>query len=62
MEVGGYNTFIVFGAGYLYFRVMGYGLSISRRSRHAVLFSERYGYRKVYYLGPVCFWFLAPRE
>lgn len=41
-----------------YFRVLGYGLSIDNDL--PVLFSERYGHRKVYRLGRWAFQWLTP--
>ena len=35
----------------LWFRVFGYGLSIRDRRKYRPLFSERYGYRRIWYIG-----------
>ncbi len=37
-----------------WFRVFGYGVAVELRSWHMRLFSERQGYKRVYYLGPIC--------
>ncbi len=36
-----------------WFRVFGYGLHVKLRAGHVPLFSERYGYRRAYYVGPL---------
>ena len=43
-----------------YFRILGYGLCIEARSSHVVLFSEREGHRKPWYLGPIVIEVLKP--
>lgn len=43
-----------------YFRVLGYGLCIEAQSSHVVMFSERNGYRKPWYLGPIVIEVLKP--
>ena len=44
----------------LWFRLFGYGLIVWLRKYHTVLFSERYGYRKVHYFGPITWEVLRP--
>lgn len=46
----------------LLFRALGYGLRVESRKSHTVLFSERAGYRKVHYVGPIIFEFLGRRR
>jgi hypothetical protein len=36
-----------------WFRIYGYGLCVKLRDGHVPLFSERYGYRKAHYFGPL---------
>lgn len=43
------------------FRVRGYGLHIKLARGHVKLFSERYGYRKAYYLAGLRLEVLTPR-
>jgi len=43
-------TYYTYPGGF-WFRVFGYGFSIVDRSRYAPLFSERYGYTKVLFIG-----------
>ena len=43
-------------------RIFGYGFRIGSRRLHVVLFSERSGFRKVHYIGPVVFEVLRPRK
>lgn len=43
-----------------YFRIRGYGLCIEARSSHVVMFSERNGYVKPWYLGPIVIEVLKP--
>lgn len=43
-----------------WFRIFGYGLNIKLRSKHIVVFSERYGHRKVHYFGPLVWEMLRP--
>jgi len=54
------NHFFVGHRHGFYFRIFGYGLTVMARSHHIVLFSERYGHRKVYYFGPVVIRVLTP--
>ena len=49
----------IWGAGF-WFRVYGYGLHIKLRAGHVPLFSERYGYRKAHYIGPLRIEVLRP--
>jgi hypothetical protein len=37
--------------GYLWFRLLGYGLHFKNINKHPLLFSERYGYKKRLQLG-----------
>lgn len=37
----------------VWFHLAGRSLGVVHRSQHTVLFSERYGFTKVLYLGPV---------
>jgi hypothetical protein len=48
------------GQGTFWFRLFGYGLWIRLRKHHVVLFSERYGHTKVYYIGPFVMKVLKP--
>lgn len=43
-----------------WFRVFGYGLHVKLRAGHVPLFSERYGYVSVAYIGPLRFMALRP--
>lgn len=45
---------------YVWFRVCGYGLHFKPAKGHQPLFSERYGYTKAWYLGPVRIALLKP--
>lgn len=45
---------------YAWFRVFGYGLHFKPSKGHEPLFSERYGYRKCFYLGPLRVMVLTP--
>lgn len=40
------------GGGYLWFRVLGYGLHVKDTRRTGLLFSERVGLRRCFRLGP----------
>lgn len=44
----------------LWFKVLGYGLHFKPAKGHVPLFSERYGYRKCFYFGPVRVMVLKP--
>ncbi len=46
----------------LWVRVFGYGFRLGSKRLHTPLFSERAGYRKVFYRGPFIFELLKPRE
>lgn len=48
--------------GLFWFRIFGYGLQGKDTHTHALLFSERYGYRKGFYIGRWIFHFLTPFE
>jgi hypothetical protein len=43
-----------------WFRICGYGLSWKDRRKATILFSEQYGYRKVFYIGWLGIEFLKP--
>lgn len=43
-----------------WFRIKGYGMVFGKRSKHTVMFSERYGYRRFFYLGPIVMAILRP--
>lgn len=43
-----------------WFRVAGYGLHFKPSNGHEPLFSERYGYTKAFYFGPVRVELLKP--
>jgi hypothetical protein len=45
-----------------WFRVFGWGLHLSPTRGHFMLFSERYGYRKATYLGPLRVEVLRPAD
>jgi hypothetical protein len=55
-------TFITFNVQdkIVYFRIRVYGLCIGARSRHVPLFSERMGYKKLLYIGPIVIEVLKP--
>ena len=46
--------------GGFWFRILGYGLRVQMRKHHVVLYSERYGHRRVRYIGPICWEILRP--
>ncbi len=56
------STFATFDrkARCFYFRIRGYGICVEHKAAHEVLFSERNGYRRVYYVGPLVIEFLKP--
>jgi hypothetical protein len=43
-----------------WFKVFGYGLHFKPSRGHVPLFSERYGYRKAFYFGPLRVMVLTP--
>ena len=45
-------SYCVWPSGF-WFRVFGFGLHIKLRAGHVPLFSERYGYRRAVYIGPL---------
>lgn len=48
--------------GMFWFRVFGYGLHIKDTTRHALLFSERYGHTKKLLIGKWCIKVLVPYD
>jgi len=48
--------------GILWFRIYGYGLHIRPSKNFVPYFSERNGYTKAYYIGPVRLEILKPGE
>lgn len=50
------------GPSGFWFRVWGYGLHIMLRAQHRPLFSERYGYVKPLYIGPLRLMALQPER
>jgi hypothetical protein len=45
-----------------WFRLFGYGPHVKARAGHVPLFSERYGYRKALYIGPLRIEWLRPAK
>ena len=37
--------------GGFWIRILGYGISVTNKDKHSPLFSERYGYRRVFRIG-----------
>lgn len=43
-------------------KLFGFGIHVKDKRKHPPLFSERYGYRKWYYIGRFGFRFFTPKD